>query len=253
MSATVTYKGNTLTTVNNETKILETAGTWLEGDITIEDETQAESIVAEDIPNSTGIECQITGDYSGGTVTQDANGYIVLSASGGVDLDWIASVTPTPSIRNFFYALANGTLEHGEFTLTDLPNNTFTDLFTMTNITVPQGMLFVDKDFYQGENLTPTNTEAAAFIWLDKSFINAAIDSDSSVLTYAGMRSMKNSVGTSQINIMSVGIVKMDGSTAQWRSTWQFSGKTLQIKNDYSNNDQYCTFSRNRTYIWMAY
>ena len=41
MSATVTYKGNTLTTVNNETKILETAGTWLEDDITIEDATQA--------------------------------------------------------------------------------------------------------------------------------------------------------------------------------------------------------------------
>lgn len=188
-----------------------------------------------------------------GTYDTTTNNEVVVDVSGGVDLDWIASATPTPSTRNFFYALANGTFEHGEFTLTSLPNNTFIDLFTMTNITVPQGILFVDKDFYQGENPTPTKTEAAAFIWLDKSFVNAAIDSDPSVLTYAGMRSMKNSVGTSQINILSIGIVKMDGSTSQWRSRWQFSGKTLQIKNDYSNNDQYCTFSRNRTYIWMAY
>lgn len=37
MSATVTYKGDTLTTVHNATKTLETAGTWLEDDITIVD------------------------------------------------------------------------------------------------------------------------------------------------------------------------------------------------------------------------
>lgn len=237
-SLTVNQNGTYVTTTNNEVVV---------------DVSGGAAIAIEDVPNATGVECQITGDYSGGTVTQDENGYVVLSASGGVDLDWIASVTPTPSIRNFFCALANGTLEHGEFTLTNLPNDAFTDLFTMTNITVPQGILFVDKDFYQGENPTPTNTEAAAFIWLDKSFVNAAIDSDPSVLTYAGIRSMKNSVGTSVNNILSTGIIKMDGSTAQWRSKWQFSGKTLQIKNDYSNNDQYCTFSRNRTYIWMAY
>lgn len=39
MSATVTYKGNTLTTVNNQTRTLETAGTYLEDDITIVDVT----------------------------------------------------------------------------------------------------------------------------------------------------------------------------------------------------------------------
>ena len=37
MSSTVTYKGNTLTTVSNNTKTLETAGTYLEDDITIVD------------------------------------------------------------------------------------------------------------------------------------------------------------------------------------------------------------------------
>ena len=37
MSTTVTYKGETLTTVNNTTKTLETKGTWLEDDLTLVD------------------------------------------------------------------------------------------------------------------------------------------------------------------------------------------------------------------------
>lgn len=37
MSTTVTYKGQTLTTVENETKTLTTGGTWMEGDITLTD------------------------------------------------------------------------------------------------------------------------------------------------------------------------------------------------------------------------
>ena len=40
MSTTVTYKGSTLTTVNNQTRVLETGGTWLEDDITLVDVTQ---------------------------------------------------------------------------------------------------------------------------------------------------------------------------------------------------------------------
>lgn len=40
MSTTVTYKGQTLTTVENETKTLQTAGTWVEGDFTLTDVTQ---------------------------------------------------------------------------------------------------------------------------------------------------------------------------------------------------------------------
>jgi hypothetical protein len=39
MSTTVTYKGQTLTTVENQTKTLQTAGTWVEGDIILTDVT----------------------------------------------------------------------------------------------------------------------------------------------------------------------------------------------------------------------
>lgn len=41
MSSTITYKGNTLTTVNNQTRVLNTSGKWLEDDITIVDVTQS--------------------------------------------------------------------------------------------------------------------------------------------------------------------------------------------------------------------
>lgn len=39
MSTTVSYKGDTIATVNNNTKVLETGGTWLEDDITLVDVT----------------------------------------------------------------------------------------------------------------------------------------------------------------------------------------------------------------------
>lgn len=57
MSTTVTYKGSTLTTVNNKTKVLNTARTWLEDNITITDKT--------DLSN-----------YTEKYIYQDENGFI---------------------------------------------------------------------------------------------------------------------------------------------------------------------------------
>ena len=37
MSTTVTYKGSTLTTVNNQTRTLQTSGKWMEDDLTLVD------------------------------------------------------------------------------------------------------------------------------------------------------------------------------------------------------------------------
>ena len=58
MSASVNYKGQTITEIDNETKVLNTAGTWLEDDITITEESSG-----------------------GGSVWQDEDGYIHLSAT----------------------------------------------------------------------------------------------------------------------------------------------------------------------------
>lgn len=49
MATTVTYKGQTLTTVDNQTKTLQTAGTWVEGDITLTDVSGGGGIDADDI------------------------------------------------------------------------------------------------------------------------------------------------------------------------------------------------------------
>lgn len=217
MSTTVTYMGNTLTTVDNATKTLETAGTWLEDDITLTD----------------------------------------VSSGGGVDLSWIAASTPTPSVRNFFYALANGNIEHGEFTLSSQPNNAFVDLFTMTNFSdanPPQGIIFVDKDFYQGiTGLTQNFNEWFSFAWFDKSFINPASDTNPSVTKYMAVRMMANQQGTSATNNGNTNFVSFDGTTAVFRAKWQFSGNNVQVKFDYNNQNQYTPFLRGRTYIWIVY
>lgn len=57
MSTTVTYKGNTLTTATNQTKVLETAGKYMEDDITVTDVTELGTLLIVD-----------TEDEAGGTV-----------------------------------------------------------------------------------------------------------------------------------------------------------------------------------------
>lgn len=66
MSSTITYKGSTLTTVNNQTRTLLTSGKWLEDNITITDVTSGGSVTITDEANATGTTCVIT---SGSTPT----------------------------------------------------------------------------------------------------------------------------------------------------------------------------------------
>lgn len=92
MSTTVTYKGSTLTTVNNNTKTLKTAGKYMEGDVVLSDEsvdvsqdtvtpeTLMQGYTAHD-KTGTLITGTATGG-SGGSVTQDQDGFIVLPPDG---------------------------------------------------------------------------------------------------------------------------------------------------------------------------
>lgn len=61
MSTSVNYKGNTITTISNATRTLNTAGTWLEANITITDTSSGGGITIEDSNNATGVTCVITG------------------------------------------------------------------------------------------------------------------------------------------------------------------------------------------------
>ena len=60
MSTTVIYKGNTIATISNASKILTTAGTWVEGNITITDTSSGGSVTITDEANATGVTCVIT-------------------------------------------------------------------------------------------------------------------------------------------------------------------------------------------------
>lgn len=74
MSSTVTYKGSTLTTANNQTRTLETAGKYLEDDITIVDVTTAVNNQNKTVsPTESQQSISADSGYTGlGTVTVNA-------------------------------------------------------------------------------------------------------------------------------------------------------------------------------------
>ena len=75
MAATVTYKGSTLTTVNNTTKTLKTSGKYMEGDVIITDVTQSGGVVVtEETDAGGGIIKHITAIEIAGTKQITANG-----------------------------------------------------------------------------------------------------------------------------------------------------------------------------------
>lgn len=94
MSTTVTYKGQTLTTVNNQTRTLETAGTFLEDDLTLTDVTAAG---ATNVVEGTFT----TGSTSGAvtlTLPYTGNGYPIMAmvwVDGGIyepDTTWYTTI-----------------------------------------------------------------------------------------------------------------------------------------------------------------
>lgn len=80
MSATVSYKGSTIATINNTTKVLKTTGTWVEDDIKI--------TAVDEAPN----------------VTQDQEGYVVLDDDGTPH----AIVNPLSVASNGTYFASSG-------------------------------------------------------------------------------------------------------------------------------------------------
>lgn len=98
MSATVSYKGNTITTITNETKTLNTAGTWLEGNIIITDESSGGSgiTIVDTVDSHGGIIRTITGEevrLQTKTITPTSSQQVVTPDSGYMGF---SSVTVEP-------------------------------------------------------------------------------------------------------------------------------------------------------------
>lgn len=83
MSTTVTYKGSTLITVNNQTRTLKTAGKYMEGDVILTDVTEG---------------------GGGGNVWQDAQGYVHLDDEGTTPI----TVEPLSVTQNGTYTATTG-------------------------------------------------------------------------------------------------------------------------------------------------
>ena len=75
MSTTVNYKGSTLATVNNNTKILNTAGKYLEGDITLTDITTIANLITKSI--------SANGTYNASSDNADGYSSVTVNISGG--------------------------------------------------------------------------------------------------------------------------------------------------------------------------
>jgi len=79
MSTTVTYKGSTLTTATNQTRVLETAGKYMEDDVTIVDVTSG--------GGSTLITKSISANGTYNATDDSADGYssVTVSVPTGID------------------------------------------------------------------------------------------------------------------------------------------------------------------------
>ena len=163
MSTTVTYKGSTLTTVNNQTRVLETGGTWLEDDITLTDVTQGGI-------TPTGTK-QINISQNG-TTTEDVTNYasaqITVSVSG----------TPSQTQHTIYFEFSDNT----NTSITGYWDGTFisdairaTTPRTYNNKTVTLAQLDGTTWYSYNPSAIPLNTQLIDFSLCTA---NSAIDGD---------------------------------------------------------------------------
>ena len=133
MSTTVTYKGNTIATLNNETKTLTTAGTWVEGDISITDNGGTAAISVVD-----------TLDSHGGTIRE-------ITA---IDISDTTAIASDVAVGKYFYT-ASGVKTAGTGSGSSSSGQTVTGTFTGDNgITVQISCSFAPDVIYIYGDLT---------------------------------------------------------------------------------------------------
>lgn len=153
MSTTVSYKGNTIATVNNNTKVIETSGTWLEDDITLVD-------VSGGVTPTGTKQISIT---QNGTTTEDvtnyANAEITVNVSGG------ASVT-AQDIYDGTFPSGDVVINNKSITGISLYGNTVMTSFTSSSITqFKASSAFYGCTALKTVNLTGTITQSQPNMW----------------------------------------------------------------------------------------
>lgn len=158
MSSTVSYKGSTIATVNNNTKTLKTAGKYLEGDIIITDASGAISNQNKTV-NPTTSQQTITADsgYTGlGTVTVTAMPTMTLptSAASSATSGYTSKATIGRSTSNQYINIPSGYNSSGAYYLISAVANGTEGTPTATKGTVSNNSISV----------TPSVTNVAGYI-----------------------------------------------------------------------------------------
>ena len=235
MSATVTYKGSTLTTVDNQTKVLKTAGKYMEDDVTIVDETTGGSVVVtEEQDPGGGTIVHITSDVVvSGTSTITANGTydiasyasaLVSVPTGGTINNQNKTVTPTENLQTITYDTGYtglGTVSvygiSSTYVGTGVSRRSSTDLTASgSTVTVPAG--------YYATQATKSISGGSAFppaVTITKN-PTISINSTTGVVTatYSGSSSITPTVTAGYISVGTAGTISTAGT-----STYQLTSK----------------------------
>lgn len=205
MSTTVQYKGNTLATVSNDTKTLKTAGKYMEGDVSITDNSGSGQ----------------------GNVWQDAEGYLHLDDESEILLQ-TKNATPSETAQTIkpdagYYALdkVNVSAISSTYVGSGITRRSSSDLTASgATVSVPSGYYAsnTSKAVSSGSATTPATTVTA----------NPSISVNSSGLitaTASATKSVTPTVSAGYVSSGTAGTITVSGSNTSQLSTQ--AGKTV--------------------------
>ena len=140
MATTVTYKGATLTTVDNQTKVLQTSGKWCEDDFTLVDVSGGGGITVDDIA---------TRSAPTGAVTVTANNIVAYGFSGYTGITSFTADSVTLLRQNVLSDCTN--LTSVSFAGATSVNGTlqFSNCSNLTSVNLPN-LASINNQVFQG-------------------------------------------------------------------------------------------------------